>query len=111
MEQIIPNISSFNSITKIGKSGASAIFGKSILYFTFIYMIMEGIGLYKGRKKSEYDTIEHGSSDWCQNGEQYRVLSKNNGLILAENISRRKLFTNKQNWKCKCSNCRWFRFW
>ena len=84
MEQIIPNISSFNSITKIGKSGASAIFGKSILYFTFIYMIMEGIGLYKGRKKSEYDTIEHGSSDWCQNGEQYRVLSKNNGLILAE---------------------------
>ena len=55
MEQIIPNISSFNSITKIGKSGASAIFGKSILYFTFIYMIMEGIGLYKGRKKSEYD--------------------------------------------------------
>ena len=84
MEQIIPNISSFNSITKIGKSGASAIFGKSILYFTFIYMIMEGIGLYKGRKKSEYDSIEHGSSDWCQNGEQYRVLSKNNGLILAE---------------------------
>ena len=84
MEQIIPNISSFNSITKIGKSGAGAIFGKSILYFTFIYMIMAGIGLYKGRKKSEYDTIEHGSSDWCQNGEQYRVLSKNNGLILAE---------------------------
>jgi len=84
MEQIIPNISSFNSITKIGKSGASAIFGKSILYFTFIYMIMVGIGLYKGRKKSEYDSIEHGSSDWCQNGEQYRVLSKNNGLILAE---------------------------
>ena len=84
MEQIIPNISSFNSLTKIGKSGASAIFGKSILYFTFIYMIMEGIGLYKGRKKSEYDSIEHGSSDWCQNGEQYRVLSKNNGLILAE---------------------------
>ena len=84
MEQIIPNISSFNSITKIGKSGAGAIFGKSILYFTFIYMIMVGIGLYKGRKKSEYDSIEHGSSDWCQNGEQYRVLSKNNGLILAE---------------------------
>ena len=84
LEQVIPNISSFNSITKIGKSGAGAIFGKSILYFTFIYMIMVGIGLYKGRKKSEYDTIEHGSSDWCKNGEQYRVLSKNNGLILAE---------------------------
>ena len=35
--------------------------------------------------KSEYENIEHGSSDWSQNGEQYRVLSKNNGIILAEN--------------------------
>lgn len=84
MEQIIPNISSLNSITKVGKSGTSAIFGKSTLYFTIIFIIFAGIGFYKGRKKSEYDTIEHGSSDWCQNGEQYRVLSKNNGLILAE---------------------------
>ena len=84
MEQIIPNISSFSSITKVGKSGVGVIFGKSTLFFTIIFIIFVGIGLYKGRKKSEYDNIEHGSSDWCQNGEQYRVLSKNQGIILAE---------------------------
>ncbi len=25
--------------------------------------------------KNEYADIEHGSSDWCEGGEQYKVLS------------------------------------
>ena len=28
--------------------------------------------------------MEHGSSDWSEHGEQYRILSKNKGIILAE---------------------------
>ena len=32
----------------------------------------------------EYEDIENGSSDWCENGEQYKVLSKNKGIVLAE---------------------------
>ena len=28
--------------------------------------------------------IEHGSSDWSEGGEQYRILSKNKGIILAQ---------------------------
>ena len=34
--------------------------------------------------KNEFTDIENGSSDWCVGGEQYRVLSKKEGIILAE---------------------------
>lgn len=53
-------------------------------FFTLIYIIIAGIGLYRGRSKSEYQDIEHGSSDWCENGEQYQILSPKQGIILAE---------------------------
>ena len=43
------------------------------------------IGFVKSAPKNEYTDIEHGSSDWSQRGEQYQVLSKNKGIILAEN--------------------------
>ncbi len=33
--------------------------------------------------KHDYADIEHGSSDWA-NGEEYSVLSKNKGILLAE---------------------------
>ena len=32
----------------------------------------------------DYEDIENGSSDWCEGGEQYKILSKNKGIILAE---------------------------
>ena len=35
--------------------------------------------------KNEYSDIEHGSSDWSQKGEQYRILSNKKGIILGEN--------------------------
>ena len=42
------------------------------------------IGISKAIPKHEYEDIENGSSDWCENGEQYKVLSKNKGIVLAE---------------------------
>lgn len=51
------------------------------IIFSIIFMF---IGIYKAIPKHEYDEIENGSSDWAQNGEQYRVLSKKSGIILAE---------------------------
>ena len=42
------------------------------------------IGIIKAIPKHEYEDIENGSSDWCEGGEQYEVLSKNKGIILAE---------------------------
>lgn len=47
-------------------------------------MLLVIIGLIRTAPKHEYDKIEHGSSDWAANGEQYKVLSKKKGIILAE---------------------------
>lgn len=42
------------------------------------------VGIGKAFPKHEYQDIENGSSDWSENGEQYKVLSKNKGIVLAE---------------------------
>ena len=42
------------------------------------------IGFAKSAPKNEFTDIEHGSSDWSQRGEQYQILSRNKGIILAE---------------------------
>ena len=51
---------------------------------TIGYLLILTIGLVKSKPKNEYTDIEHGSSDWSEDGAQYRVLSKNKGIILAE---------------------------
>lgn len=53
--------------------------------FTFVWVIIAIIGVIKNAPKNEYADIEHGSSDWSQRGEQYRILSNKKGIILAEN--------------------------
>ena len=54
------------------------------LYFTILFVIATIIGLVKSKARGKYYDIEHGSSDWCEKGEQYRILSRDSGLILAE---------------------------
>ena len=51
---------------------------------SIIFAIFFIIGIARSAPKNEYTDFEHGSSDWSQNGEQYQVLSKNKGIILAE---------------------------
>ena len=53
-------------------------------FFLGFYGIFVFVGIVRAFPKHEYEDIENGSSDWCENGEQYQVLSKNNGIILAE---------------------------
>ena len=53
-------------------------------WFVAFYGIFIFIGIAKAFPKHEYDGIENGSSDWSENGEQYKVLSKNKGIVLAE---------------------------
>lgn len=84
IEDCIKNISSATTFFKSFDGAHIGALLKGIVIFTIIYLPFIIIGLYKGRKKGEYDKIEHGSSDWSVAGEQYRVLSRNNGLILAE---------------------------
>jgi len=59
-------------------------FFKSWGIFSIIYCIFMFIGFFKTAPKNEYSDIEHGSSDWSKNGEQYTVLSNKKGIILAE---------------------------
>ena len=60
------------------------MFGKALLTFSVIFLILIIISLNKS-KGNEYKDIEHGSSDWCEGGEQYSILSNKKGIILAEN--------------------------
>lgn len=52
--------------------------------FSLMYAILMCIGIARALPKHEYDDIEHGSSDWSENGEEYKTLSKSKGIILAE---------------------------
>ena len=83
LENVFTNIVSFNSITKVFTVECIGTFFKTLLYFTIFYIIFAIIGLFRSKPKSEYTDIEHGSSDWSEGGEQYRVLSKHKGILLA----------------------------
>jgi len=85
IENIFSSIISFNKITVVFGAKYLGIFGKSLGIFTVLYVIFCVIGLFRSKPKSEYTDIEHGSSDWSEGGEQFKVLSKNKGILLAQN--------------------------
>lgn len=72
-------------IAKTFTPGYISTYFSLLLKFTVAYAIFVLIGLIKTAPKNEYSDIEHGSSDWSKNGEQYRVLSNKKGIILAQN--------------------------
>jgi len=69
---------------KIFSEGASSGYFKLLGATTLIFGIFFVVGMAKTAPKNEYSDIEHGSSDWSQRGEQYRILSNKKGIILAE---------------------------
>ena len=82
---LIPNIASLGCIGRVFSSALSmGLFLKYSGIAFLLYVCFAGYGLYKAKPKSEYDGKEHGSSDWSQNGEQYKVLNKKEGILLAE---------------------------
>jgi len=60
------------------------IFSTVTVYFVAFCIIFIFVGVYKALPKHEFDEIENGSSDWATGGEQYKILSKKKGIILAE---------------------------
>lgn len=84
LENVFTQLSSFTSITKVLNAQYIGYFGKTLLYFTILYLIFTFIGLFKSKPKHQYTDIEHGSSDWSEGGEQYSILSKNKGIILSK---------------------------
>lgn len=85
IERFTEEITSFSSISKAVTEEYRADFGKSILVFTVAAAALGGYAWYKNKGRGPYQNKEHGSSDWSKNGEQYKILSKNKGIILAEN--------------------------
>lgn len=84
IENLGKEVSSFTAITRIGSVGAGSAFGKGTLWLTILCLGFTIIGIIKSKPKNNYEDIENGSSDWCEGGEQYRILNKNKGIILAE---------------------------
>ena len=75
----------FSTFLKLFTSGATSGYFSTLLVITILYSVFFFIGFIKSIPKNEYSDIEHGSSDWSQRGEQYKVLDKNKGILLAEN--------------------------
>ena len=84
-DNFFKELTSFTSIFRVFNSATIAIFGKATLWMTLIVGICIMIGMIKSKPKNEFTDIEHGSSDWSEGGEQYRILSRKSGIILAEN--------------------------
>ncbi len=74
----------FGTFGNVFSSGAVSEFITTLLVSTIFYSLFFFIGFVRSAPKNEYADIEHGSSDWSQRGEQYQILNKNNGIILAE---------------------------
>ena len=77
--------SPISSIKYISKNALLGNFFSNFFVTTIIYLVFFIIGFSKILPKHQYDNIEHGSSDWSHGGEQYKILSNKEGIILAEN--------------------------
>ena len=75
----------FLSISTIIKANAIGTFLGNILKVTFAYLVLMVIIFITSKPSHQYANIEHGSSDWCKSGEQYKILNNKEGIILAEN--------------------------
>lgn len=52
--------------------------------YSILYFVLVSISISKSLPKTAFDNIEHGSSDWCESGEQYKILDRKKGLLLAK---------------------------
>lgn len=72
------------TLGNIFSQGVSGTYFSTLLVVTIFYSVFFFIGFVRTAPKNEYSDIEHGSSDWSQRGEQYQILNRNKGIILAE---------------------------
>ena len=73
-----------NTLGTVLTEGAMGDYFSTLIVVTIFYSVFFFIGFVKSAPKNEFSDIEHGSSDWSQRGEQYQILNKNKGIILAE---------------------------
>ena len=73
-----------NSIKYIFQKGLIGSYFSNLFVITIVYLIFFIIGFARTMPKHQYDNIEHGSSDWSQGGEQYKILS--NKIMITESL-------------------------
>ncbi len=76
--------SPFEAFGKLIEDGNFGSYLKTLIGGTLVYLVFVTIGLIKTAPKHKYTDIEHGSSDWSEGGEQYRILNSKKGIILGE---------------------------
>ena len=74
----------FSGIGQIFSNNLLGAYLRNLGIFSVIFAIFFIVGVARSAPKNEFTDIEHGSSDWSRNGEQYQVLSNKKGIILAE---------------------------
>jgi len=75
-------LASFRAIFVTGMGGT--YFWNISKTFAVCYGLAALVGIAKAYPKHEYESIENGSSDWSEGGEQYKVLHRHKGIVLAE---------------------------
>ncbi len=75
----------FGTLGNVLTEGAMGTYFSTLMVVTIFYSLFFFIGFVRSAPKNEFSDIEHGSSDWSQRGEQYQILNRNKGIILAEN--------------------------
>ena len=75
----------FETMGAIFNEGIAVEYFKLLGGFTLVFGVFFFVGMARTAPKNQYSDIEHGSSDWSQRGEQYKILSNKKGIILAEN--------------------------
>ena len=85
LENIVPGMKTpFETLGKMFTAENFYALKNTFFYFWLFYTAFFFVGVVRSAPKNEYTDIEHGSGDWSKNGEQYKVLTKNSGIILAE---------------------------
>lgn len=85
MENLLNNIGNIGeNLLKVFRPAYISSFWKVEARLTGILLIIVLIGLIRSIPRHDYAGIENGSSDWA-NGEQYSILNKKKGILLAEN--------------------------
>ena len=74
----------FSTSTIVFEEKYFLTFKDVLLKSTVAIIVLAIIGTIRNSSRSEYEKIEHGSSDWSKNGEQYKILSRARGILLAE---------------------------
>lgn len=85
IEVFVKEVATFTSFFRMfANAEAIGVFLKCLIPYTIAMLFFSAKGYWKTNPKGKYHDIEHGSSDWSTNGEQYKILSEDKGIILAK---------------------------